>query len=142
MQPPIRILPRVLLAAAAALGLLACNALRLTPTPAPTRTPPAVLADAFFSGYAYVDSNGNGQVDAGDAPLEGATFIVRLGYGEVGALTDSTGTAFVTVPGGADYPVTLMMKPPKDSSYVLIGPESIVRTSAGGDKAEFLFRAR
>ncbi len=96
--------------------------------------------DSFFSGYAFVDTNDNGQVDAGDAPLKDAVFTVQLeGLGGVGALTDESGMAFLVIPGGVEYPVVLSMKPPKDSAYILIGPSSITRTSGGGKKAEFLF---
>ncbi len=126
------------LLATCALGLFACNALapRATPTPRP------VLADSFFSGYAFVDTNGNGQVDEADAPLKDAIFTVKLGYGEVGALTDSTGMAFIIVPGGVEYPAVMSMEPPKDSDYVLIGPASITRNSGSGPKAEFLFTTK
>lgn len=115
-----------------ALSLSGCNAATQSPTPEP-------LVDSFFSGYAFVDTNGNGQVDAEDAPLKDARFIIKLKPGEVGALTDVSGYAFVIVPGGVEYPVVLTMKPPEDSTYLLVGPASITWTSGGGEKAEFLF---
>ena len=119
-----------------ALSLSACNALSPTPTP-------VVLADSFFSGYAFVDANGNGQIDSADMPLKNAMFIVQLeGGAQFGALTDETGNAFVTIPAAVRYPVTLFMKPPKDSTLTLVGPLSIVREKATGDKAAFLFTSK
>jgi hypothetical protein len=59
------------------------------PTPTPTVQP---IVDSFFSGYAFLDVNGNGELDPEDTPVEGAAFIVTLQFGgEVGALTDKTG---------------------------------------------------
>ncbi len=127
-----------LLVAVCAFGLIACNALALRPTP----TPRPVLVDSFFSGYAFVDTNGNGQLDEADAPLKDAIFTVKLAYGEVGAVTDESGMAFIVVPGGVEYPAVLRMQPPKDSNYVLVGPASITRNSAGGPNAEFLFTTK
>ena len=119
-----------------ALSLSACNALSPTPTP-------VVLANSFFSGYAFVDANGNGQIDSADTPLKNAMFIVQLeGGAQFGALTDETGNAFVTIPAAVRYPVTLFMKPPKDSTLTLVGPLSIVREKATGDKATFLFTSK
>lgn len=119
-----------------ALSISACNALSPTPTP-------VVLADSFFSGYAFVDANGNGQIDSADTPLKNAIFIVQFeGGAEFGALTDETGNAFVTIPAAVRYPVTLFMKPPKDSTLVLVGPLSVVREKATGDKAIFLFTSK
>ncbi len=118
-----------------ALSISACNALSPTPTP-------VILADSFFSGYAFVDTNGNGQIDHADTPLKDAIFIVQLEGGEFGALTDETGNAFVTVPAAVQYPVILLMKPPKDSTLVLVGPLNIVREKVTGDKAIFLFTSK
>jgi hypothetical protein len=119
-----------------ALGLSACTALSPTPTP-------AVLADSFFSGYAYLDANGNGQIDSADTPLKDAIFIVQLESGaEFGALTDETGNAFVTIPAAVQYPVTLFMKPPKDSGLKLLGPSSIILQEPANEKNSFLFTSR
>ena len=105
-------------------------------TATPTIEP---IVDSFFSGYAYLDVNDNGELDAEDTPVEGAAFIVTLQFGgEVGAFTDSTGYAFIVVPGGADYPVTMRMEPPKDNDLKLIGPTEVIQDQA--DPApKFLF---
>ncbi len=125
---------RLVSVAGLAVVLAACSAARPT-----TQVP--VMADTFFSGHAFIDSNGNGQVDSGDVPLEGATFIVDVQGAQFGAKTDATGTAFVTVPGSVQRPVILTMQPPKDTAYVLIGPARVVGTSPT-DKADFLFRSK
>jgi hypothetical protein len=109
----------------------------------PVATTPTiqVLADSFFSGYALLDANGNGEIDSEDMPVENATFIVTLqGGGEVGDTTDETGNAFITIPGGVEYPVTLRMEAPKDSTLKLIGPSSI--TFPSDEPAKFLFSSK
>ena len=112
-------------------ALTGCN----LPTPTPTVQP---IVDAFFSGSALLDVNNNGEVDSEDTPIENATLIVTLQGGfETGANTDKTGFAFITIPGGVDYPVTLRMEAPKDSNLKLIGPASITYPSDG--PAKFLF---
>jgi hypothetical protein len=119
-----------------ALGLSACTALSPTPTP-------AILADSFFSGYAYLDANGNGQIDSADTPLKDAIFIVQLESGaEFGGNTDETGNAFVTIPAAVQYPVTLFMKPPKDSGLTLLGPSSIILQKTANEKNSFLFTSK
>ena len=55
-------------------------------------TPAPVMADSFFYGYAYIDANGNGQLDTDDPPLEGALFVA----------TDSRGA------NGGDFTITLV----------------------------------
>ncbi|HEX2696586.1 MAG TPA: hypothetical protein VHM28_02685 [Anaerolineales bacterium] len=106
---------------------------------APKPTQP-ILVDAFFSGQAFLDANGNGQLDSADTPIENATLIVTLKGGtEVGGNTDKTGNAFITVPGGVDYPVTLRMEAPKGSGLKLIGPASITFPSTTGEQSKFLF---
>lgn len=115
---------------------MSCNF--LSPTPTPDTRP---IVDAFFSGYASLDVNGNGEIDSEDTPIENATLIVTLQGGfETGGLTDKTGYAFITVPGGADYPVTLRMEAPKDSNLQLIGPSSVAYPS--DEPAEFLFTSK
>jgi hypothetical protein len=119
-----------------ALGLSACTVLSPTPTP-------AILADSFFSGYAYLDANGNGQIDSADTPLKDAIFIVQLESGaEFGGNTDETGNAFVTIPAAVQYPVTLFMKPPKDSGLTLLGPSSIILQKTANEKNSFLFTSK
>ena len=119
-----------------ALLIMGCNF--LSPTPTPDIRP---IVDAFFSGYAYLDVNGNGVIDSEDTPIENATLIVTLQGGfETGGLTDKTGYAFITIPGGVDYPVTLRMEAPKDSNLQLIGPSSVAYPS--DEPAEFLFTSK
>jgi hypothetical protein len=110
-------------------------------SPASTTPTIQVLADSFFSGYALLDANGNGEIDSEDTPVENATFIVTLqGGGEVGDTTDEAGNAFITIPGGVEYPVTLRMEVPKDSTLKLIGPSSI--TFPSDEPARFLFSSK
>jgi len=107
-------------------------------TPTPDTRP---IVDAFFSGYAYLDVNDNGEIDSEDTPIENAMLIVTLQGGfETGGLTDKTGYAFITVPGGVDYPVTLRMEAPKDSALKLIGPSSV--TYPSDEQANFLFSSK
>ena len=110
---------------------------------APTLTPAIQpIVDAFFSGYAYRDVNGNGEIDSEDTPIENATLIVTFQGGfETGGNTDKTGFAFITVPGGADYPVTLRMEAPKDSTLKLIGPSEIIHELAD-ENPKFLFSSK
>jgi hypothetical protein len=117
--------------------ILLMAATSCTPTQTPTEP---ILVDAFFSGYAFLDANGNGEIDPEDTPVENAIFIVTIpgGY-EVGDTTDESGNAFITVPGGVEYPVTLRMEPPTDSDLKLIGPSSIIYPS--NEPAEFLFQS-
>ena len=118
------------------LSISACNAVPTAPTP-------VVLADSFFSGYAFVDVNGNGQVDSADMPLKDAIFIIQLeGGAEFGDLTDESGNAFVLIPAAVAYPVTLMMKPPAESAFTLIGPPSIILKEIASEKASFLFASK
>lgn len=110
-----------------------------TPTAAPADS---TIVDAFFSGYAVLDVNGNGEIDQQDTPVENATLIVTLQSGfEVGGNTDKTGFAFITVPGGADYPVKMRMEPPKDSILKLIGPSEITH-ALGDESPKFLFSSK
>ena len=123
------------------LGVFLATVLMMTSC-APKPAQP-VLGDSFFSGQAFLDANGNGQLDPADTPLKDATFIVRLqGGGEFGGTTDGKGNAFVTIPGGVQYPVTLRMEPPKGSPLVLIGPAEIVAKDASATNAKFLFKSK
>jgi len=111
--------------------------------PTPTSTPTVqAIVDSFFSGYAYLDANGNGELDSEDTPLENAAFIVTLQFGgEVGAFTDKTGYAFIVAPGGVDYPVKMRMEPPKDSTLKLIGPSEITH-ELSDESPKFLFSSK
>lgn len=107
--------------------------------PKPATPTIQAIVDSFFSGYAFLDVNGNGELDAEDTPVENATFIVTLQFGgEVGAMTDKTGYAFIVAPGGVGYPVTMRMEPPKDSNLKLIGPSEVTHELAD-ENPKFLF---
>jgi len=115
--------------------LLAIVLTGCAPTPVPMEP---ILVDAFFSGYAYLDVNGNDEIDSEDMPIENATLIITLQGGmETGDTTDENGNAFITIPGGVDYPVTLRMEAPTDSNLKLIGPSSV--TYPSDEPAKFLF---
>lgn len=110
--------------------------------PEPATPTVQAIVDSFFSGYAYLDLNGNGELDPEDTPVENATFIVTLQFGgEVGATTDKTGYAFIVAPGGVDYPVKMRMEPPKDSTLKLIGPSEITHELAD-ENPKFLFSSK
>lgn len=108
-----------------AISITGCAGKATEPAPAdsifPTQTSTAQpLVDAFFSGYAFLDMNGNGEIDSEDTPIENATFIVTLHGGmEVGDMTDENGNAFITIPGGVEYPVTLRMEPGAQKGHPL-----------------------
>jgi acetyl esterase/lipase len=118
------------------LSAISCNlATQVLTSLIDTDTPPEILADSFFSGYAYVDANGNKQIDESDPPLEGAMFTLA-GFGDT---TDANGMAFITIPGGWERPVLAQMRPPKEGGYTLIGPNQVTLQSPGKTRAEFLF---
>ena len=103
--------------------------------PIPATPTPHILADTFFSGKAYLDVNGNQEIDATDLPLAGAQYVVA-GWR---ASTDSNGYATVVIPGGWDQPVVAHMAPPEGSDYVLIGPGEVILQNRDKTSAEFLF---
>lgn len=116
-----------------ALVLSGCAA-QVSPTPLPAQ------GDSFFSAQAWLDANANGQLDSADMPLENITLKVRLENGaEFGARTNAEGRAFVTVPGGAQYPVTLTMEAPADSGLQLLEPLRARLEAASGETIAFLF---
>lgn len=96
---------------------------------------PKVMGDAFFFGYAYVDANGNQELDADDTPLSNARFQA----GGFGALTDAFGIATITIPGGWSQPLAAHMAPPEGSSFTLIGPTEVILLQNETVRAEFLF---
>ena len=109
------------------------STLKETPTEIP------VMADSFFFGHAFIDANGNGQLDESDPALKGAIFPTVDANGvSSGGITDSTGTAMAWWPASSMYPVTLKMKPPENSDYTLIGESEIV-LQAYETSANFLF---
>ena len=108
-----------------------------TATLAPTEMP--VLVDSFFFGHAYIDANGNSEIDASDSPLKGALFTAVDANGlSGGGVTDSKGNATAWWPGVSVYPVTLRMAPPEESGYTLIGETEIV-LQAHETTGNFLF---
>jgi len=103
-------------------------------------TPPPAQSDSFFSTQAWLDENANGQLDAADTPIENATLIVRLEGGtEFGSKSNAEGHAFVSVPGGAQYPVSLTMQAPAESDLILREPVRVRLDSASGETISFLF---
>jgi len=128
--PPDAFWPVVLLMA---LTMLSCQASSLL-VGEPSATP-MVYADTFFSGRAFGDSNGNGQLDSTDSPLKDARFTAA-GFG---GITDASGYAMIVIPGGWDQPVTAQMAPPEGSGYTLIGPTEAILQSGVQNSADFLF---
>jgi hypothetical protein len=93
-----------------------------------------------FSASALLDTNGNGQPDSADTPIKDATFIVTLPGGtEFGELTDDTGYAFVTIPADVEYPITLRMEAPQDSTWKATEPSTITLVEPTGETIQFLF---
>jgi hypothetical protein len=109
-------------------------------TPTPTEL---IHVHSFFSAYAFLDTNDNGQFDPSDTPIRDATLIVVLPGGtEFGDQTDDTGNAFITIPADVAYPVTLRMEAPKDSTLKPIEPSAVVLSEASGEPIQFLFSSR
>ena len=101
-----------------------------------------VLADSVFSGQAFLDVNGNGQIDPEDTPVVNATFYVELnGVKAFGDTTDETGNAFILIPGGVKYPVNVSMEAPKDSTLKLITPSTVTVLASTG-AVQFLFSSK
>jgi hypothetical protein len=112
-------------------------------TSAGQSTPTAVvLADSFFYGCAYLDANGNDEIDDEDPGLKGATFVVTLkGGAGFGAPTPDNGCVTIVVPGGLgddDWPVTTRMEPPEDSDALSEGSVEVVLEKPQSH-ADFLF---
>ena len=107
-----------------------------------SQTPPAVMADTFFSGYAVLDENENGIKDADEPLLEGMTFSVILANGvEFRGQTYEGQSAFITIPSvlpEGSWPVTARMIVPEASLYELSGPAEIT-LEPGQFVANFLF---
>lgn len=110
------------------------------PTPTPT---PFIRIHSYFSAYAFLDANGNGEVDPADTPVKDATFVVALPGGtEFGEPTDETGYAFITIPADVGYPVTLRMDAPQDSMLEAIEPSTITLLEPPGETIQFLFSSK
>lgn len=106
-------------------------------SPSPTTL---IMADSFFYGKAFVDANGNDQIDPDDPPLKGALFIATDARGLSGGdWTKADGHAMAWWPSGSEYPITLRMEPPDGSGYTIIGPEEVV-LEEWDSSAEFLFK--
>ena len=110
---------------------------------APAPTPQPILADAAFSCLAYLDVNGNGEIDDTDTPVVGATFYVEY-QGVKGFMdtTDETGTAYILIPGGLEYPVTVGIDAPKDSGLRVVGSATAIITPETGSTTRFLFTSK
>ena len=111
------------------------------PTPAPSAA--LVEADAFFFGCAYVDSNGDGQLDSDDVLLEDAVLtITTAGDAGFSGYTSASGCATVIIPGGDGdlYPVIAQMAAHNDGDYTLIGPAEM-QLEYPESSASFLFTA-
>ena len=128
------ILSTTLLSSLLLIGISACSP---TPTPAP------ILADAAFSCQAYLDVNGNGQVDSEDTPLQGASFYVEFnGIKAFIDITDESGNAYILVPGGVEYPATIGILAPEGSDLVIVGSDTATITAETVPSATFLFTSK
>jgi hypothetical protein len=114
-------------------------------TPVPTWP---VVGDIFLSGCAFVDADGDGLIGEGDTALQGARFTATLAAGAgFGAKTGESGCGQVTIPGVTQdtladlYPITLAMKPPEGTSYVLLRPEVVILEPGDEPRANFLFQS-
>jgi hypothetical protein len=135
-----RILLRNILLVLIIFLLCACSGLQ---NPIKSATPTVgILADSFFFGCAYLDSNGNGKTDPDDQGLEEATFVVALNdAGGFVASTPEDGCATIVVPGGLNadsWPVTTRMEPPEETGYELVSPAEVV-LEYPESHADFLF---
>jgi len=117
---------------------VACSTLTL-PIPSGTPSPsPAILVDTFFYGYAYLDTNHNGEIDTADTPLAGAIFSATDANGlSTHGITGADGLAMAWWPAESEYPVTFRMQPPEGSGLVIIGKAEV--TIHEGSNAKFLF---
>jgi hypothetical protein len=122
------------------LFLLAITIIGCVPTQAPTPTQP-ILVDSFFSGSAFLDVNGNGQIDPEDTPVANATFYIEMnGVKAFIETTDEKGYAFIIIPGGVEYPVKVGMEAPTDNTLKLITPSEI--TVSTSSSVQFLFSSK
>ena len=124
----------ILLSSLLLIGVSAC-------TPSPTPAP--ILADAAFSCLAYLDTNGNGEIDDTDTPVAGAAFYVEYqGSKAFFDTTDETGSAYILIPGGLEYPVTVGIDAPKDSGLRIVGSATVIITPETETTARFLFTSK
>lgn len=120
-----------------ALLLAACG--RSTSSP-PT---PAVMGDSNFSGCAYLDANGNGEIDDQDTPIGEMKFTITLSKGAgFGAVTSKKdGCASVLIPSAlseTSWPVMARMEAPSGLKIVPVG-DSKVELKFPDIHVDFLF---
>jgi hypothetical protein len=105
-------------------------------------SPETILADTFFFGCAYLDTNRDGEVDEGDQGIEDGRFVVDFNgkKGVFAASTGENGCATIVIPGGLSekyWPVTGRMESLSD--YELISPEEVILEQSGSRRADFLY---
>jgi hypothetical protein len=126
----------------ALLSLLLCSCDDLPGSREPATPTPGILADTFFHGCAYLDSNSNGTPGPDAQAVGGAQFVVTLREGAgFGAFTGASGCATVVVPGGLSeesWPVTVSMEPPEEAGYLSVSPAKVV-LEYPDTRADFLF---
>lgn len=136
MKYSLQIVPHLLML------ILLCSCSRLQGTTESATPPTAVLAESFFFGCAYLDSNRNGTIESDDQGLEGARFVVALSRDrEFAALTPEDGCATVVIPGGLgedSWPVATRMEAPTETSLELADP-AVVVLAYPESHADFLF---
>ena len=101
-----------------------------------------ILADTFFFGCAYLDTDRDGEVDEGDQGMEDGRFVVDFNgkKGVFSAPTGENGCATIVIPGGLleeDWPVTGRMESLSD--YELISPEEVILEQSGSHHVDFLY---
>ena len=120
------------------LRLLICFIVLLFVLCACSKQSDKVLADTFFYGCAYLDSNHNQVIDEEDVKIGGMFFEISLGFR---GTTSEGGCATIVIPGGlneSQWPVTARMRLPEDSDYQLISLEEIL-LAYPDTHADFLF---
>jgi hypothetical protein len=143
---PMRITSQILYLSLGVLLLYACTSKKeeaLTDTLSGNKE--EVLANTFFFGCAYLDSNGNSELDDADAMIAEMTFTITLtGGGGFSGRTSEKNCAMVIVPGGLDesyWPVKARMLPPESGRYELISVEEILLEYHEAH-ADFLYSVR
>lgn len=131
------------LACCCLLGLMlgSCTPSPLAPRVTNTSTP-YVVADTFFTGCAYFDSNTNGEIDQEDVLLGGLRFVITLADGtDFAHETSDSHCALAAVPTAlpADaWPVVARIELPEGTPYAPIGL-SVAILEYPDKEADFLF---